>query len=55
MPIDWENNIISKDPNCKTRFTSVAVDDASSCQKVSVSISFHENLFLVLRKIYAKE
>jgi len=33
MPIDWENRIITKNPHTKTRFTSVSVDEASSCHK----------------------
>ena len=41
MPIDWENNIIVKNPHTKTRFTAVQVDEASSCHKVSLPGKFH--------------
>ena len=39
MPIDWENNIITKNPHTKTRFCSVPVDEASSCHKVGQSLN----------------
>ena len=35
MPTDWENNVIVKRPNTKTRFCSVSIGDATSCHKVS--------------------
>lgn len=46
MPIDWENNIIVKQPHTKTRFTSVQVDEASSCHKVSLTNDFETKFFL---------
>ena len=33
MPLDWENNVITKNPNQKTRFCSVKIDDPSTCYK----------------------
>lgn len=33
MPIDWENNVITKQPHTKTRFCSVSIDDPTSCHK----------------------
>lgn len=40
MPLDWENKVIVKNPNTKTRFCSVNIDDASSCHKVSPNLDF---------------
>ena len=48
MPLDWENNVITKPPNTKTRFCSVTIDDPSSCHKVS---PFKVSNYSVLRKI----
>jgi len=33
MPVDWENNIIIKKPNEKTRFCSVSIGDPCTCHK----------------------
>jgi len=33
MPLDWENNVITKQPHTKTRFCSVEIDDPVSCHK----------------------
>ena len=33
MPLDWENNVITKPPHTKTRFCSVEIDDPVSCHK----------------------
>ena len=49
MPIDWENRIITKNPHTKTRFTSVTVDEASSCHKVSSHTNPLTFITLVLR------
>lgn len=35
MPTDWENNVIVKRPNTKTRFCSVPIQDTTTCHKVS--------------------
>lgn len=53
MPLDWENRVIVKKPNTKTRFCSVNIDDPSSCHKVSsfftfLSFSFLENITKVV-------
>jgi len=31
MPLDWENNVIVKESNTHTRFSSVAIEDARTC------------------------
>lgn len=36
MPTDWENNVIVKRPNTKTRFCSVPIGESTSCHKVSI-------------------
>merc|ERR1712166_180139 len=33
MPTDWENNVIVKRPNTKTRFCSVPIGEPTSCHK----------------------
>ena len=33
MPVDWENNVITKPPRQQTRFCSVKIDDALTCHK----------------------
>ena len=33
MPLDWENRVISRRPDMKTRFTSVKIEDPTTVQK----------------------
>ena len=45
MPVDWENNVVIKKPNTKTRFCSVSIDDPSSCHKVRIQFLNHLKSF----------
>jgi hypothetical protein len=45
MPVDWENNIVHKISHTKTRFTSVSIDEASTCHKVGTFSLFWFYLF----------
>ena len=47
MPIDWENNVITKNPHQKTRFTSVSIDDAMSCHKFFGKYTSNQETILV--------
>ena len=33
MPLNWENKVITKAPHTKTEFSSVMIEDPSSCHK----------------------
>jgi|APCry1669189534_1035231.scaffolds.fasta_scaffold45499_1 hypothetical protein len=33
MPVEWENHVITKPSQTKTRFCSVKIDDPTSCHK----------------------
>ena len=33
MPLDWENRVITRRANMKTRFTSVKIEDPTTVQK----------------------
>lgn len=35
MPLDWENKVITKRPHTRTRFSSVRIEEPTSCHKVS--------------------